>query len=336
MKAARSAIPLCALACCMAAACGGGAAVIDPQQPAPAAPKGQPLRASQVVICPDGATYDPAHNTCFATGPIGPAPAREEPGADAAPNSSVTLRCSFRNGWVSVLPVSAYPQDDTFLMQALIGFTQEPDFWGSQSEYARLQRFAARRCSDSAQRFELPAGDYFVVAGESGTFSRRGSYDRNGYRRRIKLSGDVPEAITIRQSDLTLSWDCISCPFVSFIDEHGRFLPAVVVLAWRNDRSRKGTDRVLVRNVPVRDGRIRLRVAEAEQELSHLDQLVLEVAGQVLVPVRGGHRSALAAVDGATVEMTQGTQINVEYLAPGMQQGTVDVELIAHGYYDPL
>ena len=129
------------------------------------------------------------------------------------------------------------------------------------------------------------------MVGESGTFSRKGTYDRNGYRRRLRASPGSPQNITVKQSDLTLTWNCISCPFVSFFDPaHGSYLPATVVLAYRNSIRRKGTDRVLVENVPVRDGRIRLRVAEAEQEISHLDQLIVEVNGSLLMPVKGSEQ----------------------------------------------
>lgn len=296
------------------------------------------MRPSQIVICPDGATYDPTHNTCLATGAItaGPARASAEAAAPVA-NSSINVRCTFRDGWVSVLPADAYPNDDTFLMQALIGFAQDPDFWQGQSEYSALERFAARRCADAGQKFDLASGDYFIVVGQSGTYSRKGSYDRNGYRRRVRVAAGIPQIITLRQADLTVTWSCISCPFVSFVDSStGRYLPAIVVLAWRNSPSRRGTDKVLVERVPVRDGKLRLRVAEAEQEVSHIDQLVLEVGGNVLLPLKGGERSALAAIDGVGVDMAHGTEITVEYSVPGMKDGTVDVHVIAHGYYDPL
>jgi hypothetical protein len=323
----------CAL---LLAGCGAAATQVDPQQPAPPTAKGQPLRPSQIVICPDGASYDTVRNTCVATTAIAPAAPRGEPAAPSRPDSSVSVRCSFNNGWVSVLPAASYPSDDTFLMQALIGFSQEPEFWASQSEYAELERYAARRCSERMQRFEVPAGDYFVLVGESGTFGRRGGYDRNGYRRRIRVSSGSPEVLSLRPSDLTITWSCISCPFVSFIDTaSGRLLPAFVVLAWRNSAARKGTDRVLVEKVPVRDGKLRLRVAEAEPEVSQLDQLVLEVNGQVLLPRKGGAHSALAAADGVVVEMKQGTQIVVEYEVPWMTDGALDVQVVAHGYYDP-
>ena len=76
-------------------------------------------------------------------------------------------------------------------------------------------------------------------------------------------------------------------------------------------------------------------MAEAEHEISHLDQLAVEVAGQRLSPRSGGSRSALADIDGAEVQMARGTQITVDYVVPSMRDGTVDVEVIANGYYEP-
>lgn len=328
-----------AIACGLSVGCGASAgAPPDPQEPAPPAAKGQPLRAAQIVICPDGSSYDTIHNTCIASGSItGPSASSRPPAATRDSDASASVRCNFPNGWVSLIPVDAYPADDTFLMQALIGFAQEPEFWTSQSEYADLEPYAARRCSEAPETFAVPAGEYFVVVGEADTFGRRGSYDRNGHRRRVRLNPSSPQELTIRRADLTLTWSCISCPFVSFLDHaSGRWLPAFVVLAYRDSASKRGTDRVAALRVPVRNGRITLRVAEAEREVTELDQLVIESAGNVLFPVRGGRSSALASIDGVGVRMAPGTQVDVQYEVPGLTEGFVDVHVIAHGHYDPL
>lgn len=314
-------------------------AIVDPQQPAAPAAKGQPLAASQIVICPEGSTYNVAQNNCLATTSViasGPPTAASTAVASPQADSGVSVRCSFRNGWVSVMPVAAYPSDDSFLMQALIGLTEEPSFWTNQPEFAALGKYAARRCTDQETQFALPAGEYYVLAGEAGTFSRKGRYDRNGLRRRVRLAPQSAQSISIAPSDLTMTWNCISCPFVSFIDpSSGRLLPAFVVLANRNSPARRGTDRIEVRSVPVRNGRIRLRVAEVDHEISHLDQLVLEVDGRTVVPSRGGASSALARPDAVAVSLSRGTQILVDYDLGGVSDGSVDLVVVAHGYYEP-
>jgi hypothetical protein len=222
------------------------------------------------------------------------------------------------------------------LMQGLIGLTQEPSFWTTNTDFASLSKYAAKRCTQQATRFTLPAGDYFVVVGEADTFQQRGAYEKNGMRRRVSVRTGTPISIQVRSQDLTHAWFCISCPFVSFLDpQTGRYLPAFVVLANRRAASLRGTDRVQVRGVPVRNGRIQLRVAEAEHELTHLDQLVLEVNGHTLLPDRSAN-SALASADNIQVDIGQGKQITADYYVEGIADGLVDVTVVATGHYEPI
>ena len=315
-------------------ACGGSTASgADPQAPSPNNPKNA---AATVVICPDGSTYDPTRNACIATSgtpnTATPKDAKDEQDGQV----SVQVKCDFRNGWVAVVPESDYPEDDEFIMQALIGFTEEPDFWRDQTQHAPLAKYAAKRCNSRGERFNLRPGSYFVLVGESGTFGQRGAYRNNGYRRHIDVSRGDDLDIDLSGDDLNHTWYCISCPYVSFFDPSlGTYLPSFVVLAYRDERKLRGTDRIVVHEVPVRDGKIRLRVNEVEPEVSYLDQLVLEVDGKRVLPSRGGSRSALADADGVHVEMAKGTQVVVEYDVPHVQGSTTTVTVIAHGHYEP-
>ena len=83
-------------------------------------------------------------------------------------------------------------------------------------------------------------------------------------------------------------------------------------------------------------GRIRLRIVEAEQEVSRIDQLVLRVHGQTLLPVAGGAHSALANIDAVDVQLAMGQQVEVDYEVPDVVDGSVTAELAAHGHYDPV
>lgn len=316
-------------------ACGGSTASgPDPQAPAPANPKSA---AASVVICPDGSTYDPGRNICVATSGTSPASNSGADGDADGGDASVLVKCGFRNGWVAVVPEADYPDDDEYIMQALIGFTEEPDFWEDQDVYAGLGKYAAKRCNRRGERFDLEPGSYFVLVGESGTFGRRGSYRNNGFRRRVSLSQGEDLDIELDGDDLNHTWYCISCPYVSFFDHRaGRYLPSFVVLAYRDERDLRGTDRVVARRVPVHQGTIRLRVNEVEPEITHLDQLVLEVDGVRVLPKRGGTHSALAHADGIDVQMAQGTEIVVEYDVPHVKGPTATVTVVAHGHYEPI
>ncbi len=318
------------------AGCGTAASSqLDPQQPLPA---GRADAPSKIVICPDGSSYDPAHNVCLATGVQTSARSGPPvPAASTEADADLSVGCAFPNGWVAVLPVDRYPQDDSFLMQALIGMNQAPDFWANESDYADLRPYAARRCTTQPQRFQLAPGSYYVLAGQTGTYARRGAYGQNGFKRRVEVSPSSPPRLTIESTDLNHTWECISCPFVAFLHpQSGHWRPAFVILAHRAGAARRGTDRYVFENIAVHHGRIRLRIVEAEQEVSRIDQLVLRVHGQTLLPAAGGAHSALGNIDGIDVQLAMGQQVEVDYEVPGVVDSAVTAELVAHGHYDPI
>lgn len=323
------------------------------------------------VVCPDGSVFDPSRSLCVGrellptpvvaqpppvvpppvtVAPVDPAvdagaAVATTPGTPTPPPAvragSVTVTCAFPSGWVALLPVAKYPKDDSFLMQALIGFTTDPKFWGSEPEYAPLKPYAAKRCSTTPLALPVPAtGDYWLLAGQEGTFSTRHRYDKNGLKKRITVSAQGA-AYGIGPSDLTQTWLCISCPWVRTYAADGTVATSFVVLAGRSSSSQHGTDRVALVHAPVVFGRVVARVLEREDEVTWLDQLVLVVRDasgreHTLLPRLGGARSALAAADGNVVELAQGTGIAVEYeLPPALADAAfVDGTFVATGHYE--
>jgi hypothetical protein len=166
------------------------------------------------------------------------------------------------------------------------------------------------------------AGDYYLLAGQEGTFSARGAYSNNGVRR--KLTVNASTTVNLAPSDLTHTWLCISCPWIVFRGEDGRDLEPFVVLANRRSRDLRGTDRRRVAHVPVTSGHIALRVMEVENETTHLESLRLFVNGASL----GATRPAL--------RMGPQTQVEMGFVVPGVTSEFVDVEVEATGWYDPL
>lgn len=333
----------------------------------------QPLPPQVVVICPQGSAYDQAMNACVARPPLviasnpqqavqSPIASSDPPIAPLAPIASasasaiasatviapplqpvptppgsfaVEVTCAFPNGWVSVLPTSAYPRDDEFLMQALIGFTTEPTFWDQEREYRPLKKWAAKPCNAATPTRFFTSGDVYIVAGQANTFNTRGKYDKNGFKKRMTITASTTLAIS--PALLTHTWDCISCPWLAF---DGSDTSPFVVLAFRDDEKKSGADRREARHVPVKQGRIVARVSEIEDEETHLDQLLIVIrdasgAAHVIAPLGGDH-SALSRDDGVEVRMTKGSQIIVSYdVSRVLPDGSADVDVIASGYYVP-
>lgn len=324
-----------------------------------------PPQTVVVPACPEGSAFDSARGFCVAgytptvstatatatataagtatataiATATATAPATATVGIVVAPtvpppaNANASVSCDFANGWVSLLPIAAYPRDDSFLMQSLIGLTQDPKFWKSADPaYAKLTPWAARRCVAGGTAFAVPAGDYWVLAGQEGTFGAKGKYDKNGVKRKVTIPA-APASLTValHASDLTHTWLCISCPWIEI-----EGVAPFVTLRHRSSKERRGTDTVALARVPVRGGRVRVRVSEREPETTYLDALVLRVGSQTLLPA-GGARSPLAAADGAPVAIERGGAIDVVYeLPPELASSeAVDLELVATGHYEP-
>ncbi len=115
-----------------------GAPPVEKPAPAPPAPP---------VASPAPEDVSPAPPV----GDVEPPPPVEPPkpavvAQETAATGTVRVTCAFANGWVSVMPANKYPRDDQYLMQALIGLTDEPAFWTKEREYLPFVPYKAKKC----------------------------------------------------------------------------------------------------------------------------------------------------------------------------------------------
>lgn len=327
---------------------GALALVACPGQTPPNQPGG-----GTAVVCPEGSIYDAQQAFCVAAPPVPIATAYDAgapvatvkdagatPVATAAdagidmtgvsitariqpPGTNVVVSCDFSDGWVSLLPVSQYPKDDSFLMQSLIGLTEDPGFWKGIA--SNLKPWAAKKCPRTGVGYTLAAGDYWVLGGQANTFGSKGKYDKNGVKRKITVTTTV-QNIDLKPVDLTHTWLCISCPWIVMDG-----LVPFPILVHRDNRSKEGTDTIHLVHVPVKNGRVRIRVSERERETTWLDRLRVVHRGISLPPALGHERSALASADHVPVVLARGTEIAVEYEVGDLEY--VDLDLVATGHY---
>jgi hypothetical protein len=303
-----------------------------------------------IVICPSGSTFHASENRCVALAastptkppaPLASAPIPATPPPNVASDAKITVRCAFSNGWVAVVPVRLYPKDDEFVMQALIGFSDDPTFWQGQSEYAALEPYKAVKCDATAKVIGQAEGDVFVMVGEADTFTRRNRYSRNGMLKKVSLKKGDDVRLDVTTKDLVRTFPCISCPWVHFEGSDGVSTEPFVLLARRASREERGTDRRTLR-VPVVDGKVHVVVSEHEDEVTHLDALAVALDGVALSPVLADPRPmshfALSADDGLEVVLAKGTRIAQSYLLPKgapVENGWVTVTVSATGHYVP-
>jgi hypothetical protein len=235
----------------------------------------------------------------------------------------VRVSCDFDDGWAALVPWKQVT-DDEYLMQTLIGLVEDPDFYSD--EYAHLEPYKAQRCTSSGTTFDVPQGKYMLMVGRADTYDKNGEYRDNGYKREVVIPGE--SSWTIRETDLVLNFPCISCPHLyvwdgAAWDHRGEILRDVVGPRQQRTERTKLT-------VPVRNGELRLRIAEEEDEVSHLDAIVVELDGKTLTA-----RADLGAADGTYALLRKGEAIELTYKV-NLPDGDAVITLAATGYYVPL
>jgi hypothetical protein len=212
-------------------------------------------------------------------------------------------------------------------MQALIGLSEDPGFWTSETQYAKYQPYAAVRCGQPQTR-ELPAGEYEVWVGWAGQFERS-NYTRNGHISPLTLAPGQRLARTFSPEDMTLDFVCISCPFVS-VRQGGAMVELGQILIDRYSPRREGTDSRTVA-AQVVDGKVRVVLSEREDEVSFIDAVRVFAAGSELA-LDAAVPSALRSIDGARHRMTRGDSIALDFAAP-VDSGSLTVTIQVSGHY---
>lgn len=242
----------------------------------------------------------------------------------AAPGK-LTVRCEFADGWAAVVPKSVYQPDEGYTMQALIGLTEEPDFWGNEADYAPLKPYAAQRCSEGAI-FESIGADQVLLIGKANTFDGD-KYGINGVIKEVPAGGGE---VTVADADLDMTWPCISCPRIYVWTGSGWESRGEVLIDIIGPRAEK-TQRREIGMVKVIGGQVRVRLAEEEDEVSYVDALVLEVGGVEAAPAH----AVMSAIDHTRLTMHKGDAIELTY-AVALPDGEYPAVAVATGYYVPI
>lgn len=242
----------------------------------------------------------------------------------------VALTCEFDDGWYAILPkeLAGEQGQDEFLMQALIGLTEEPDFWASMAEYQKLKPHAAQRCGTEQVTRDVQPGSYVLFIGWAGQYERTG-YENNGRIESLTVAAGEDIERRITTADLDADLPCISCPFL-LVARAGQFVELGQILIDRYLPSKQGTDRRQT-IAEVVGGQITVKLAEREPEVSHIDAVEVWYRGQKLQPV-GTSPTAARAIDGSAHTLATGDELTMHFQAP-VRSGDLEIEIRVNGYY---
>ena len=255
------------------------------------------------------------------------------PAVPSGAPAAVEVSCSFKEGWVAVLPADLYDPGEGFLMQALIGFTEDPSFWAGESDLAKYKPYAAQRCTRNSRRVERPAGEYMLLVGQANTFGQRNDYRDNGLIKKIVVDARRTKRFSIGVRDLVDTFVCISCPYL-VVFRDGKAVEVGQVLKDRYSTRRYGTD-VVKTVADVEGGVLRLRIDEREPETTYLDAVVVRVGGRTLAPLKGVV-PAVRAADRSAAKLSMHESMELRFDAAHLPDGPVEVEIAVSGHYEPV
>jgi len=256
-------------------------------------------------------------------------------GGDGKP-ARAEVWCDFGKGYAALVPKALYDPNERFLMQILIGLHEESDTFDGE-EYAKYKPYAATPCEGdiNGQFTDVKPGEYMLLVGWVGRYSVDNSYENNGWKKAITLKGGDVFSTRLKDGDMTHSWACISCPFLSMATGKGWVELGQVL---RNRRSPRlgGTDTVSL-TAEVKAGVVTLRLDEKEPETTYLDAVSLTIGGKVAPRIGASTNDRISAVDGRFHTMVMGDSLVLEFAAPkGVADGPVKATLSISGHYVPV
>ena len=193
--------------------------------------------------------------------------------------------------------------------------------WHQRKERAPI--FAPHTFSD------LKPGKYVLII-----------YDKNGNAsdgivlEELEVRAGAKVQLEFNRGDFT-EWNCLSCPWLYFSAD-GTWVRGFEILEDVVGAAQQTTRRYDLSAYPLSGRELRLQVREEKDEITYLDQLLLQVGGQLITPRSEGRElTALATTDQRHVILRKGEQLELVYTLPAGVALDAKRTLIAHGYYEP-
>lgn len=128
--------------------------------------------------------------------------------------------------------------------------------------------------------------------------------------------------------------ECAACPYVYVHSGSGWFFVGEV-LRNLHSPSLESTQALELPLTAVKNGRVRVRIAERKPEITHLDDVYLDVDGQHVLPTQCAQRTLFCGMDNQRLSLSKGESIELDFVLPeGAPPKTL--HLWAKGYYVPI
>ena len=131
-------------------------------------------------------------------------------------------------------------------------------------------------------------------------------------------------------------WNCLSCPWLYVFDGKEYVRTTEILKDVVGEKTRRKTTFEL-KTTDLMDGKLKIRIQEEKDEITHLDQLLLKVNGKVYAACQtnGAIKEELTVSDNRFVILKKGESIDIEFSVPEKLAPGTEIILESEGYYIP-
>ena len=193
---------------------------------------------------------------------------------------------------------------------------------------------------ESGQVFDIPhtfeevaSGDYVLVVYDPASELTQGGNKSDGVVvDNIEIADGAKLSYDFKAADFT-EWNCLSCPWL-YAWNGQEWVRLYEILKDVVGREQASTHRYTVPKAFVRNGVLKLRIVEEKDEVTFLDHLRVEAAGNVAaLSADASATLALGQIDDQAIQLAKGQLVELSFTVDAL--GDDDVTLVAHGYYEP-
>lgn len=133
-----------------------------------------------------------------------------------------------------------------------------------------------------------------------------------------------------------VDWNCLSCPWM-YVCTGKEYVKQEEVLQDVTGYDNRTTTISKIDRSAIIDGKIKLRIQEEKDEVSHIDQVALRIGNKLYYAKTESKKSdkLLKSKNDKFLQLTKGESVNLEFDIPKNIDATSEISLEVFGYYVP-
>ena len=181
---------------------------------------------------------------------------------------------------------------------------------------------------------DLREGKYTLVVYNPSSSSDGSSADGVVFES-LNITSDSKFSFSFGPSDFK-DWNCLSCPWLYVFDGKDYVRKTEILKDLVGEEARQ-TTRYTIQSEAVVDGKLKIKIQEEKEEITHLDQLLIDIGGKKYpaCQINGITKAQLTASDNNFILLKKGESIELEFNLPKNLPAGTALTLESEGYYIP-